>query len=214
MDTQQNILGVYNKYAQQYFDKFSKMNLYNDTYDAWCESVKTVDARILEIGCGPGNVTSYMLSKRPDFQIEGIDLAPKMVELAKANNPTADYRVMACQDILSLQSTFDAIMCAFCIPYISKEEVSMLIADCAQMINGDGNFYISAMIDDYSRSGLEKGSFTGADELYIYYHEEAHLKNELATNGFEIEQTFTKDYPESDGSFTTEMIFLCRKGIL
>ena len=41
------------------------------------------NSKIWEIGCGPGNITKYILSKLPDLNIFGIDIAPNRIELAK-----------------------------------------------------------------------------------------------------------------------------------
>lgn len=38
------------------------LDLYNDTYDAFCQAVYKPGARIFEIGCGPGNITRYVLA--------------------------------------------------------------------------------------------------------------------------------------------------------
>jgi len=52
----------------------------NDTYDFICNSIDKPNAKLLEIGCGPGNITKYLIAKRPDFDIFGIDIAPNMIE--------------------------------------------------------------------------------------------------------------------------------------
>lgn len=74
---------TWNKVAQLYQDKFMDLNLYNTTYDYVCNAIIKNKAKILEVGCGPGNITKYLLSKRPDFDILGIDILPNMIELAK-----------------------------------------------------------------------------------------------------------------------------------
>jgi trans-aconitate methyltransferase len=65
------------------------MDLFNNTYDLFCEKVKTKNTNVLEIACVPCYITQYLLKKLPDFKILGIDLVDKMVELAKTNVPDA-----------------------------------------------------------------------------------------------------------------------------
>ena len=110
MDNYQKTFETWNKVAELYQDKFMYLDLYNDTYDRFCELIEKPDPAIFEIGCGPGNITKYLLNKRPDFKIFAIDVAPKMIELARANNPTADFAVMDCRQIGSLRLKFDAII--------------------------------------------------------------------------------------------------------
>jgi ubiquinone/menaquinone biosynthesis C-methylase UbiE len=90
VDRYKETFDTWNKVARFYQEKFMDLDLYDDTYDTFCDEVNIENATILEIGCGPGNITKYILNKRPDFIIDGIDISPNMIELAKTNNPTAD----------------------------------------------------------------------------------------------------------------------------
>ena len=83
MDRNKETFDTWNNIASLNQDKFMNLDLYNDTYDFICKAIATPNAKLLEIGCGPGNITKYLLSQRPDFDIFGIDIAPNMIELAK-----------------------------------------------------------------------------------------------------------------------------------
>ncbi len=120
MDNYQETFETWNKLASLYQDKFMDLELYNESYDAFCNSIAKDNAKILEIGCGPGNITKYLLSKRPNYQIYGIDVAPNMIELARENNPTARFDVMDCRNISEINQDFDGIVCGFCLPYLSE----------------------------------------------------------------------------------------------
>lgn len=202
---------TYNNAAERYQDIFMQMDLYNDTFDKFCSLIHKENAEIFEIATGPGNVTKYLNSKRPDLKIFGIDLAPNMIELAKRNNPGAEFRVMDCKDISTIDRKFDAILCGFCMPYLSKEECAKLIADSSRLLSKDGLLYFSTMEDDYSKSGFETTSFSGQDRVYIYYHQADYLTDCLTQNGFEIIDFQKKDYPEPDGTFLTDMIIISKK---
>ena len=203
-------IDTYDKAAKQYEDKFMDMDLYNDTFDKFCSLIGKRNAEIFEIATGPGNVTRYLNSQRPDFKIFGIDLAPNMIELAKINNPSVDFKVMDCKDISTIDRKFDAIMCGFCMPYLSKEECAKLIADSSGLIHRGGILYFSTMEDDYNKSGFETTSFSGKDRVYIYYHQADYLEACLKQNGFEIIESVRKDYPEPDGTFLTDLIMIAK----
>jgi trans-aconitate methyltransferase len=208
-----NILSVetYNNSAKNYQAKFMEMDLYNDTLNQFCDLVQVNNPKIFEIACGPGNVTKYLSSFNPKFQIKGIDLAPKMVELAKINNPDVDFKIMDCRKIAEIKETFDAIMCGFCMPYLSKEECSKLIQDSANLLNSDGLLYLSTMEGQYEDSGYETTSFSGKNEVYIHYHQADFLEDQLNNSGFTIVNLIRKKYPEANGTFLTDMIFIARK---
>lgn len=202
---------TYNVSAKNYQDKFMTMDLYNDTYDAFCKLIKKNHTNILEIATGPGNVTQYLYSKRPDFKIFGTDLAPEMIELAKQNNPQAEFDVMDCREIDAIDKQFDGIMCAFCLPYLSKEESKQLISNSSQLLNAEGILYLSCMEGDYTKSGYETTSFSGANRVFVYYHQADFLANCLTESGYEVLDLQRKKYPEPDGSFLIDMIFIAQK---
>ncbi|MEO6611038.1 MAG: class I SAM-dependent methyltransferase [Chitinophagaceae bacterium] len=185
------------------------MDLYDDTYDLFCKSLEKQNSKILEIGCGPGNVTKYLLAKRPDFKIEAIDFAPNMIELARANNPTANFKILDCREVNTLASKFDGIICGFCIPYLSKKESSKLLKDCSSLLNPNGILYFSAIEGDYQKSGYEKGS-TG-DKAYVYYYEEDFLLGLLKEINFNLLGLCRKQYPKTPTTFSTDMIFVAKK---
>ncbi|MBK9016952.1 MAG: class I SAM-dependent methyltransferase [Saprospiraceae bacterium] len=205
------ILKVWDNLAAVYQDKFMDMELYNDTYNAFIQLLEKPKSQIFEIGCGPGNITRYLLTKRPDFQITGIDMAPNMVELAKKNNPTAQFMVMDCREIDSLDNHhYDAIVCGFCLPYLSKEETAKLIRDSAALLNDGGLFYCSAIEDDYEKSGYETSS-DGRFKIYVYYHEADFLEASLKESGFELVDVKRKIYPKPGGVIATHLILIARK---
>ncbi len=139
MDPYQETFETWNKVASLYEENFMDLDLYNVSYDFIINSVNKVNAKVLEIGCGP----KYLLSKRPDFDIFGIDIAPNMVELAKKNNPLASFAVMDSSNINEIQSKFDAIICGFCLPYLSESDRDKLIQDANNLIiNNDLTFKI------------------------------------------------------------------------
>ena len=211
MDKYRITIETYNKSAKNFQDKFMNMDLYNDTYDRFCDMIHKRDADIFEIACGPGNITKYLLTKRPDFRITAIDLSPKMIELAKINNPAVNFQIMDCRKIGVIEKKFDAIMCGFCLPYLSREESEKLINDSYRLLNSNGVIYISTMEGDFEKSGFETTSFSGEGKVYVHYHQADYLQNRLLKSGFEDIELQCKDYPEPDGSFTTDMIFTARK---
>ncbi len=184
MDHSENSAKIFDKLANLYQDKFMDVSLYSVPLDFFCKAIKNQNAEVLELACGPGNITKYILNKRPDFKILGTDLAPNMIELAKANNPKANFEIMDSRAINLINKTYDAIMCGFCLPYLSMEEAIQLIQDASKIVSPDGIIYISTMEDDYSKSGFRKGS-TG-DEIYMYFHQSDYLSKALTDNNFKI----------------------------
>ncbi|HPS45838.1 MAG TPA: class I SAM-dependent methyltransferase [Bacteroidales bacterium] len=202
---------TYNKSAFQYQSKFMNFNLYNEMYDAFCEAIKIKNPEIFEIACGPGNITRYLLNKRPDFNIFGIDYSEKMIELALQNNPSASFKVMDCKFICEIKKEYDGVVCGFCLPYLNKEEAVNLIADVSKLLKKEGVFYLSTMEDDYDKSGFEEPSFSEEGLIYVHYHQYDYLVNAFTDNGFAILDFQYKNYPEKDGRISKDMVFILKK---
>ena len=59
MDKSQNAVNIFNKLAKHYQDKFMDTSMYHETFDIFCSLIKKQNAGILELACGPGNITQY-----------------------------------------------------------------------------------------------------------------------------------------------------------
>ena len=208
MDQTKIAVDIFNKLANGYQDKFMDVSLYHDSLDIFCDNIKKENATVLELACGPGNITKYLLEKRPDLEILGTDLAPNMIELAKINNTTAEFQLLDFRDIESLNKKFDAIMCGFGLPYLSKEEAIQFIKDSNQQLNDNGVLYISTMEDDNTKSGFKTGS-TGYT-IYQNFHQADYLSATLEENGFNIIHLDRMEYIHNEEK-TTDLIIIATK---
>jgi 2-polyprenyl-3-methyl-5-hydroxy-6-metoxy-1,4-benzoquinol methylase len=210
MDTYSETFETWNKVALLYQNKFMNLNLYNKTYDVFCKALSKSNSRILEIGCGPGNITKYLLEQRPDFSISGIDIAPNMVALATENNPLASFKVMDCREIHQLNSKYDGIIAGFCLPYLSEADVTKLITDCSNLLTQNGILYLSFVEGDSNKSGFQTGS--SGNRIYFYYHSLSTLLELLLNKGFETPTVMHVDYENgSKGVDIHTIIILQRK---
>lgn len=205
----QETFETWNKLASVYQEKFMDLELYNETYDFISQSLPSLNPRILEVGCGPGNITKYLLSKRPDFDILGIDIAPNMVELAERNNPTGKFAIMDIRKINELKSTFDGIVCGFCLPYLSETDVEKLIFDSSKLLNDRGLIYISFVEGEPEKSKYQV-SKTG-DRSFFYFHKLEKLEANLVENSFEILKVFKIIYKRSETEVEIHTILTARK---
>lgn len=202
---------VFDLRADQYESKFMDVALYHATLDLFCNAIAKKDPAILELACGPGNITKYLLSKRPDFRLLGTDLSPNMLALARKNNPSATFALQDCREINRMEFEFDGIMCGFGLPYLSKEEAVKLIADAAHLLLPGGILYLSTMEGDYGTSGIQTSN--SGDTLYMHFHEATYLQQALKDNGFSIVDARRIEYPP-EGGLTTDLVILARLGTI
>ena len=168
-DKYQETFQTWNKVASLYASKFMHLNCYDASYDQLIDMLPTGSSKVLEVGCGPGNITRYLLSKRPELQITGIDVAPNMIELAKLNCPNANFETMDCRDISSIEEHFDAIVSGFCIPYLSSNDCKKFLIDSTNLLNPKGLIYLSFVAGNPDQSRYQIGS--SGDRMFFNYHE-------------------------------------------
>ncbi len=196
MDKSKQAVAVFNRRASEYAARYMDISLYHDTLDAFCDSLKT-GASLLELACGPGNITRYLLDKRPDLNISATDLAPNMVAIASDTNPEADVFLLDMRFIGADIGAFDAVVCGFGLPYLSREEAIAMIARLQTFLNPGGMIYLSTMEGRYETSALQKSS-DGADEIFIHFHEAGYLAGTLESAGFEINLLKRQDFPDQN----------------
>jgi len=209
MDRDKETMETWNNLATQYQNKFMELNLYNHTYDFICQKIIKDNAKILEIGCGPGNITSYLLTKRPDFDIYGIDFSSNMIELAKRNNPKAKFSIMDCRQIDNIKSKFDGIVCGFCLPYLSQIDSVKLIRDCYNLLNENGLIYLSFVEGDPSKSDFQVNS--SGERIFFYFHNLDDLKTQLVEHKFQDITTVKVEYKKTESVTETHTILTAKK---
>lgn len=200
----------WNQLAQAYQDKFMEMDLYNTTYDQFCEAITKDDARILELGCGPGNITKYILEQKPNYAILATDTAPNMIELGKINVPKAQFQLLDVRDMLSLNQTFDAILGGFVVPYLNTIETEQFIADSFQLLNNNGILYFSCIEKETSYSETQTSS-DGKVSMEINYHQASYLVESLQKNNFQLLSLFRIDYPKPSGISDVHLVIIAQK---
>ena len=192
MNKQEETLATWNKVAKLYEEKFMPLDLYNDSYDLFCAALQNENAAVLDVACGPGNITQYLLNKIPSLQIDAIDFSPNMIALAQANNPSANCFIMNCKEINKLQKKYDGIICGFGLPYLSDIESENFIENTAMLLQSNGVLYISFVEGNYADNGF-KTSITGA-RTYFYCHSLQLITNKLKEYQYTIEHTLHVNY--------------------
>lgn len=210
MDRNIEAVNTFNKHAAAYHERFSQLDLYNDTYELFSALIPLRHSTILDVGCGPGTITNYLLKRRPDLKMLGVDLAPNMLTIAKQNNPTAEFKLMDCREISKLDTQFDAVVCGFTIPYLTKEETAKLIADCAALIKPGGVVYFSLIEGKYEDSGYQYAS-NNEDKAFVYYYNSVKIISHITQCNLQLVQNMDFKWKNNSGNTETHLVFIARK---
>lgn len=204
----QKAVDLFNKLADSYQERFFSVDHYKESLQILLDHLKE-NAAVLDVACGPGNISHYLLNRLPQLQLLGIDLAPNMIDLARKNNPHARFLVYDALLIDQLKSNFDVIIIGFLFPYLSIDQVELFLFKVHERLNENGIIYLSTMEDLYENSRL-KTSSTG-EELMMHYYEADFLIRLLEQIGFEVISTHKQPFAVSETESDTDLIIIARK---
>lgn len=205
MNQQQQVARIFDEFAEGYVERFMDVSLYAQSLDTLI-GMLPANGRLVDLGCGPGNITRYLLDRLPALNITGVDLAPGMIEQAKVYNPEAQFRIADWREGLENAPELQGIIAGFLTPYLAEHEVEDLMQRAAQCMGHGGLLYLSTMEDDYSISGLKTNS--KGEQLNMYFYTEKQLCNLAKKAGFELAHVDRKRYVYNDADVTDVVLIL------
>lgn len=199
---------TWGKVSRMYEDKCMQQKIYDEALKIFCWNLKGSNASVMEIGCGPGNITAKLLKLKPDLRIFAIDVSQNMVDLAKKNNPNVRYEVMDCRLINKFDCTYDAVVCSFVIPYLTSQDCLELFLSIRRLLNDSGWLYLSFVAGNYVDSGRISDAY--GNSMFFYYHEISSIYKDLAHCNLEIVHRMDK-YVEQYGKKELHIILLIKR---
>lgn len=137
--------------------------------------------KVLDIGCGPGNSTEILYKKFPDAYILGVDNSKDMINSAKKNYPSLDFKILNVSTELSkLSGDFDVVFSNACIQWIPNHK--NLLKNLLALLNPNGilavqipmnyNEPIHKIISEVSTNSRWKKEFDNSRIFYTLEQEE------------------------------------------
>jgi SAM-dependent methyltransferase len=209
MDHSARSASAFDKVADKYQERFMGLTVYDDGYQEFCDLLPPGRARILDAACGPGNVSRFLMARRPELDLLGIDLAPRMVELARETVPSARFAVHDCRRLADLEMRFHGIICAFGLPYLSWGEARAFIETAGSVLEPKGVIYLSTILGNSADSGFER--FSSGDEVHVTYHNEEQVSSWLEEYRFTLVKQERVPSPKVAPKPTMDLIVIARK---
>jgi ubiquinone/menaquinone biosynthesis C-methylase UbiE len=212
-DKYQQSVDRFNEFATEFENGFMELSLYDKLIKSFCSMISVADPKILELGCGPGNVTRRIKSHLPSAQITAIDMAENMISLARKNVPDVNFHVMDARCIDQLKGSFDAIIAAFVLPFLSYDDCRDLLTKVHSLLKPDGKLYLSTMEGTPEQNGFETTSFSGENKIHFTYYEEFFLRNQLEKVNISIINLVKQPYIRNDIPLLTDIIIFGQKSV-
>jgi SAM-dependent methyltransferase len=205
-ENQKSTIQAYNESAERFSNTIGKLANYDHTYD-FIFSLIQENARVLDLACGPANISAYLLKKKK-LAITGFDLSEKMLAIAQENIPDGIFKQQSIIEF-RVNELFDLVILGFGLPYLNPTQAASCLRHVYDAIKPGGIFYLSFM--DGDKEGFESTSFSPDKQFYLFYHRTESIMKLLEELGFFIIKTWALDYREPNGSITTDSIIVCRK---
>ena len=145
-----------------------------------------VPGRIIDAGCGPGQWTDFLHSRGCD--IEGVDLVPRFVELARSRFPEISVRVAELDELGVPDRSVTGILSWYSIIHTDPDDVPSVLGEFARCLC-DGGSLLLALFD-----GTRVEAFPHAvTTAYFWPIEE--MSQRVVAAGFEVEATESRVDP-------------------
>ena len=209
MDTCQASVKTFDRLAETYARKYLALDTYDAYYRQFCSYVARQGASVLDVACGPGNVSAFLVRERPDLQVLGIDLAPNMVRLAQTHVPSARFLVHDCRCLPDLGRVFDGIAYAFGLNYLNQEDAEQFFESLSKVLAPNGVLYLSAMLGPRARSGLQASS--SGDQIYVHYRPREEIEQLVQSAGLELVFSDEIASPASASNATIDVVLFAQR---
>lgn len=181
MDKNQIAVSTYNKIARRYteliFDDKSDLP-YVDKFFAHLLK----NAKILDAGCGPGQLLKYILSK--GYEAEGVDLSEEMIKTANEKVPEGKFMLMDMRRLSYPDELFDGVISAYSLIHIPSAEVPDTLKEFNRVLKPHGFLLIMAQKGDADKIVSEP--LDENEKIFINFFTREKLLTLLNEEGFEI----------------------------
>ncbi|MDQ3766544.1 MAG: class I SAM-dependent methyltransferase [Actinomycetota bacterium] len=139
-------------------------------------------ARVLDVGCGSGDPVDRYLVDR-GYEVTGIDIAPRQIELARAHVSEASFEVRNMLDLQIGDFNVDGLVSFYAVFHTPRDRHSEILRRFASFVRPDGALLIT--MGAHSWEGTES-DWHGV-EMY-WSHFDADTNRQLVYEaGFDIE---------------------------
>ena len=156
--------------------------------------------RVLDLGCGTGLVGEAFRGLAKGGRIDGIDLAPRMIEAARSRGVYDDLTLGDIESVLAAPGrSYDLILAADTMIYLG--DLAMVFSGVTRRLE-QGGFYLFA-VEAMVGSGWEQSP------MNRFRHSEAYLREEAARAGLEfvdmIERPLRREASQPVGGYAVAL---------
>jgi ubiquinone/menaquinone biosynthesis C-methylase UbiE len=171
-------------YAADMWDEISRKPFDRIMLD-WFAAQVPAGERVLEIGCGPGEVSGYLRGRGADCL--GTDLSPAMIAQARRYWPDIDFEVQDFLDLPYAAESFAAAVAFYAIVNLDVAQIRTALAGIRRVLKPGGHFLFTFHIFETVEWDVAAEFYGQAgNRLDFHYFRVAELKTLVEELGWSI----------------------------
>ncbi|WP_045743769.1 class I SAM-dependent DNA methyltransferase [Actinoplanes rectilineatus] len=123
-------------YAKNLVGVLESMPIERAMLDLFAEMTLSVGTDIADVGCGTGRLLPYLASR--GLSPRGVDLSPKMIEVAQQENPGFAYEVADLRDLPFEDTSLAGVVCWFSLIYLAPDARVPAFTELARVVKPGG----------------------------------------------------------------------------
>jgi 2-polyprenyl-3-methyl-5-hydroxy-6-metoxy-1,4-benzoquinol methylase len=178
-------IASYNAFAEEYTQKHAGHAPVKER-DMFLAKLPA-QAKILDAGCGPGRDSEYFATK--GYEVTGIDLSSRFIEIAKKAAPTATFTLMDLRKITFPEQSFDGIWACQSLLHLERTEVPAVLAVFNRILKPGGIVFI-LVLEGEGKKLVRSGMF-GKKRRFFTFFQSKTIRTFVTEAGFTIEEMYT-----------------------
>ena len=155
-------------YAAHFPDLGAETQLDRAMLDAFVAAVGSEpDARVLDAGCGAGRISRYLADRGCDVQ--GIDLSPGMIAMARRDHPDLPFEVGELTDLPFPDASFAGVLLWYSTIHTAPDALPQIYREVARVLRPGGHVLVGSQSGDGIRDVSAAYRKYGHDVALIRY---------------------------------------------
>jgi SAM-dependent methyltransferase len=143
---------------------------------------------VADIGCGPGHLTNHLVAL--GLEAFGVDLSPRMVEVARAAHPQLRFEVGSMTSLALPANTLGGVVARYSTIHLTDAELPVAFAEFRRVLVPGGYVLLDFQVGDERVERTE--AYGHAVELTAYRRPVATVATALEGAGFDVIAELTR----------------------
>jgi SAM-dependent methyltransferase len=161
---------------------------------------------ICDLGCGPGHVARYLHEQ--GAQVLGVDLSPRMIELARQLNDGIEFRVGNMAALSVADGSWSGIAAFYSIVHLPRTQIAAVLSEFWRVLRPGGEVLLAFHVGDEVRH--IDALWEQQVSLDFIFYERAWIEEHLRATGFEIVESIQRD-PYEGFEVATQRAYICAR---